>query len=106
MALCKEPRKAGRVRLAQLDHDEKVGPMHGMYGTLDAELEVQRTIKRSELRPSCALERLSAPPCFTLTTSETPEGRSATLRVQGLVLFFDISCCTISCYVSIKKTFF
>ena len=31
----------------QLDHDEDVGPMHGMYGTLDAELEVQR-IKRGE----------------------------------------------------------
>ena len=25
------------------------GPVHGMYGTLDAELEVQRTIKRAEV---------------------------------------------------------
>ena len=32
--------------VVQLDHDEETGPMHGMYGTLDAELEVQRTIKR------------------------------------------------------------
>ena len=30
----------------QLDHDEEIGPMHG---TLDAELEVRRTIKGAEL---------------------------------------------------------
>ena len=35
--------------VVQLDHDEEMGPMHGMYGTLDAELGVQRTIKRAEL---------------------------------------------------------
>ena len=35
--------------MVQLDHDEEMGPMHEMYGTLDAELEVQRTIKRAEL---------------------------------------------------------
>ena len=35
--------------MVQLDHDEEMGPTHGMYGTLDAELEVQRTIKRAEL---------------------------------------------------------
>ena len=28
-----------------LDHDEEMVPMHGMYGTLDADLEVQRTNK-------------------------------------------------------------
>ena len=33
----------------QLDHDEEMGPMHGMYGTLDAELEEQRTINGAEL---------------------------------------------------------
>ena len=33
----------------QLDHDEEMEPMHGMYGTLDAELELQRTIGRAEL---------------------------------------------------------
>ena len=35
--------------VAQLDHDDDMGPRHGMYGTSDAELEVQRTIKTSEL---------------------------------------------------------
>ena len=35
--------------VVQLDHDEEVGPMHGMYGTVDAELEVQRTMKRAGL---------------------------------------------------------
>ena len=32
----------------QLDRDEEMEPMHGMYGVLD-ELEVQRTIKRADL---------------------------------------------------------
>ena len=35
--------------MVQLDHDEEMGPTHEMYGTLDAALEVQRTIKRAEL---------------------------------------------------------
>ena len=34
--------------VVQLDHGEEMEPMHGMYGTLDAELEVHRTIKRAE----------------------------------------------------------
>ena len=33
----------------QLGYDEEIGPMHGMYGTWDAELDVQRTVKRAEL---------------------------------------------------------
>ena len=35
--------------VGQLDLDEEMGPLFGMYGTLNAELEVQRTIKRAEL---------------------------------------------------------
>ena len=31
------------------DHDEEMEPMPGMYGTLDAELELQRTIKGAAL---------------------------------------------------------
>ena len=30
--------------VVQLDHDEDIGPMHGMSGTLHADIEVQRTI--------------------------------------------------------------
>ena len=37
------------MAVVQLDHDEEMEPMHSMYGTLDAELEVQRTIQRAEL---------------------------------------------------------
>ena len=33
----------------QLDYDEELGPLHGMYGSMEAEVEVQRTIKRTEL---------------------------------------------------------
>ena len=35
--------------VVQLDHDEDMGPMHGMHGTLDPDLEVQHTIKRADL---------------------------------------------------------
>ena len=38
-----------RVDGQQLDHDEEMGPMHGMYGTLDTKLEVQCTNKRAAL---------------------------------------------------------
>ena len=31
-----------------LDHVEEMGPMHGMYGKLYAELEIQRTIERAD----------------------------------------------------------
>ena len=44
--------------VVQLDHDEELGPMHGMYGTLEAGLEVQRTVKRAELTAfSCLLKK-------------------------------------------------
>ena len=33
----------------QLDYDEDLRPLHGMYGSMEAEFEVQRTIKRAEL---------------------------------------------------------
>ena len=33
----------------QLDYDEEMGPLHGMSGSMEAELEVQRTIKSAEL---------------------------------------------------------
>ena len=35
--------------VAQLNYDEEMGPLRGMYGSMEAELEVQRTIKRAEL---------------------------------------------------------
>ena len=41
----------------QLDHGEEMGPMHGMYGTLNAELGVQRTIRRAELTAFLCLFR-------------------------------------------------
>ena len=45
-----------------MKHDEEMRPMHGMYGTLDAELEVRRTIKRAELTAFlCLLRRAIRP---------------------------------------------
>ena len=35
--------------VVQLDYDEEMGLLHGMYGSMEAEFEVQRTIKRAEL---------------------------------------------------------
>ena len=35
--------------MVQVDYDEALGPLRGMYGSMEAELEVQRNIKRAEL---------------------------------------------------------
>ena len=35
--------------VVQLDCDEELGSLYGMYHSMEAELEVQRTIKRAEL---------------------------------------------------------
>ena len=35
--------------VVQLDYDEEMGPLHGMYVSMEAELEVQRAIKTAEL---------------------------------------------------------
>ena len=48
--------------VVQLDHDQEMGPMHGMCGTLDAELDVQRTIKRAELTAFLCLLRKAVGP--------------------------------------------
>ena len=39
------------------DHDDEVVPMHGMYGTFDAELEAQHTMKKAELTAFLSLLR-------------------------------------------------
>ena len=38
--------------VVQMDYDEELGLLHGMYGSMEAALEVQRTIKRAEQRHS------------------------------------------------------
>ena len=35
--------------VVQLDHDEEMVHLFGMYGSVEADIEVQRTIKRAEL---------------------------------------------------------
>ena len=45
-----------------LDYDEEMGPLHGMYGSMEADFEVQRTIKRAELAAFlCLLREVSGP---------------------------------------------
>ena len=43
--------------MVQVKHDEEMRPMHGMSGTLNAELEVRCTIKRAELTAFLCLFR-------------------------------------------------
>ena len=45
--LCQEFQACGVCgwSVGQTDHDEEMGSMRGMYGTLDAELEVQLTMR-------------------------------------------------------------
>ena len=48
--------------VVQLDYDEEMGPLHGMYASMEAEFEVQRTIKRAELTAFlCFLRKVSGP---------------------------------------------
>ena len=56
--------------VVQLDHDEEMAPMRGMYGTLEAELEVQRTIKRAELTAFLCLFRKAIGPTMVHVDNE------------------------------------
>ena len=48
--------------VVQLDFDGELGPLYGMYGSMERELEVQRTIKRAELTAFlCLLKRVIGP---------------------------------------------
>ena len=48
--------------VVQLDYDEEMEPLHGMYGSIEAEYEVQLTIKRAELTAfSCLLKKVIGP---------------------------------------------
>ena len=48
--------------VVQLDYVEEMGPLHGMYGSMEAECEVQRTIKRAELTAFlCLLRKVCGP---------------------------------------------
>ena len=41
--------------VVQPDYDGELGPVHGVYGAEDAELELQRTIKKAEFTASLCL---------------------------------------------------
>ena len=41
--------------VVQLDYDEVMGPLCGMYGSMEAEPEIQRTIKRVRADGICTL---------------------------------------------------
>ena len=62
---------AGGWSVVQLDHDEEMGPKHGIHGTLEADLGVQRTIKRAELT---AFLCFLIPQWFTLITKGSSMG--------------------------------
>ena len=45
--------------VVQLDCDDEMGPLLGMYGSVEADFEVQRTIKRAELTAFSCLSQES-----------------------------------------------
>ena len=48
--------------VVQLDYDEEMEPLHGMYGSMEAELEVHREIERAELTAFlCLLKKVIGP---------------------------------------------
>ena len=45
--------------MVQVDYDEELVPLHAILGTMDAEIEVQRAIKRAELTAFlCLLKKI------------------------------------------------
>ena len=56
-APCWERLASGEHVFGRWDSDEDMGPSHGMYGSVEAELEVHRTIKRTELTAFLCLVR-------------------------------------------------
>ena len=54
--------RACRWAVVQLDYDEEMGPLHGMYGSMEAALEVQRTNNRADLTAFlCLLKKVTGP---------------------------------------------
>ena len=48
--------------MVQLDYDEELGPLHGRYDSMEADFEVQRTMKRAELTAFlCLLKKVIGP---------------------------------------------
>ena len=48
--------------MVQLDSDEEMEPLLGMYGSVEAEFEVQRTTRRAELTGFlCVLRKVIGP---------------------------------------------
>ena len=66
----------------KLDHDAEMEPMHGMYGTLDVELDVVRTIKRAELTASVSSKKVIGPTMVHVDNEGINDGswRSESLR--------------------------
>ena len=56
--------------VVQLDCDDEVGLLHGMCGSMGAEFQVQRTIKRAELTAFTCLLRKVDPSRSMWTTRE------------------------------------
>ena len=54
--------KWGACGWVQLDYDEEMGSLYGMYVSMEAELEIQRTTKKAELTPFlCRLKTVIGP---------------------------------------------
>ena len=48
--------------VVQLDYEEEMGPLYGMYASMEAAFEVRRTMKRAELTAFvCLLKRVIGP---------------------------------------------
>ena len=76
--------------VVQLDYDEEMGPLHGMYGSMKAESEVQRTIKRAELTAFlCLLRKVTGPIKFHVDNKGILDGheeveKSVSSQEQGM----------------------
>ena len=64
--------------MVQLDHDEEMGPL---YGSMEPEFEVQRTVKRAELAAFlCLLKKVTGPIKVHVDNTELLQAKSGRCR--------------------------
>ena len=84
--------------VVQVEFDEELGPRHGMYGSMDAELELQRTIKRAELTAfPCLLKKVIGPSRCMSTTKELLMGFGKEKENASTQRLAMLTCCKKNC---------
>ena len=67
--------------MVKLDYDEELVPLHGIYGSMQAEFEALRTFKRAEMTAFLCLLRKVIGPIKVQWKCIDPKAGDADLRI-------------------------